>query len=74
MPKDWGNPSIQRLIDTGWLTGHLDGNHGELYPKAEEFSLEGVPYISANNFSNGIIDFEQCKKLPLERAKSLKKA
>jgi type I restriction enzyme S subunit len=51
----------------------LDGNHGELYPRAEEFSDEGVPYIAANDFVDGVVDFSNCKHLPQERAKKFRK-
>ena len=52
---------------------HLDGNHWELYPKSSEFSLSGIPYLSANDFSNGIVDFTVCKYLSKERALKFKK-
>lgn len=67
--------SIQEMIDQQFIVGHLDGNHGELYPKAEEFSQnkEGIPYITANDFISGSVDFSRCKRLPIERARLFKK-
>ena len=73
LPSDWSEIKIQKLLDKGLLIDHLDGNHGELYPSAEEFSDEGIPYVSANNFSNGVVDLNGCKKLPEVRAKQFKK-
>ena len=70
---DWTTSSIQELIDKKFIVGHLDGNHGSLYPRAEEFSDSGVPYISATSFNNGGIDFGRCKFLPMERAAQFKK-
>lgn len=70
---EWRCASVQSLIDSNIITGHLDGNHGALYPKSEEFSNKGVPYISANDFVNGAVDFEKCKFIPTERAKKFKK-
>ena len=70
---EWRVASIQELIDKKFIVGHLDGNHGSLYPRAEEFSESGVPYISANSFNNGGIDFRRCKYLPKERANQFKK-
>ncbi|WP_221391360.1 restriction endonuclease subunit S [Dyadobacter sp. NIV53] len=70
---DWVEKSIQKLIDENKIISHLDGNHGALYPKAEEFSKEGIPYISANDFISGIIDFSKCKYLPLSKANKFKK-
>jgi len=73
IPIDWQLLKIQKLIDEGYLIDHLDGNHGALYPGAEEFSENGIPYISANNFSNGVVDFYNCKRLPEKRAQKFKK-
>jgi type I restriction enzyme S subunit len=70
---EWEDKSIQKLIDENEIISHLDGNHGALYPKAEEFSKEGIPYISANDFISGLIDFSKCKYLPIGRAKKFKK-
>jgi type I restriction enzyme S subunit len=70
---EWSALTIQELIDKHFIVGHLDGNHGSLYPRADEFSGSGVPYISATNFNNGGIDFERCKYLPVERAAQFKK-
>jgi restriction endonuclease S subunit len=70
---EWEEKSIQELIDSNIIIGHLDGNHGELYPRSDEFSEVGVPYISANDFANGSVDFSKCKHLPEQRAKLFKK-
>ncbi len=70
---EWELSSIQELIDKGLITGHLDGNHGELYPLANEFSSSGVPYISANDFAEGYVDFKRCRYLSESRALKFKK-
>ncbi len=69
----WQKQTVQNLLDEGYLLDHLDGNHGGLYPKAVEFIKEGIPYIAANNFSNGRVDFNLCKYLSKERAGKFKK-
>lgn len=73
--ENWNVMTIQEMIDNHLIIGHLDGNHGELYPKAEEFSpnKEGIPYLSANDFLNGSVDFSKCKRLPIARARLFKK-
>lgn len=43
------------------------------YPRAEEFSDSGVPYISATNFNNGGIDFGRCRYFSTKRAAQFKK-
>ena len=65
--------TLQELIDKGYITYHLDGNHGGDYPRSEEFVASGVPYISANCIVNGEIDFSKAKFLTSERAGKLRK-
>ena len=31
--NEWIKTKIQTLIDSNYITSHLDGNHGELYPR-----------------------------------------
>ncbi|WP_339625175.1 restriction endonuclease subunit S [uncultured Winogradskyella sp.] len=69
----WDFPLIQKLIDEQIIVSHLDGNHGSLYPRREEFTEKGIPYVTANDFINGYVDFSNSKRLPLERAKKFKK-
>lgn len=70
---EWNEERIQELIDRQAIIGHLDGNHGELYPRANEFSNAGIPYISANDFVTGFMSFSGCKYLPTQRALQFKK-
>ena len=61
------------MIDRGWITYHLDGNHGGQYPRSDEFVSSGVPYISANCIVNGYVDFSNAKFVTTERAKQFRK-
>ena len=72
-PKGYYVATLQELIDKGYITYHLDGNHGGDYPKSEEFVDSGVPYISANCIANGEIDFSKAKYLTPDRAGKLRK-
>ena len=69
----WEKNSIQYFMDKKYILDQMDGNHGELYPKSEEFSIDGIPYVSSTDFSSGEVDFNSCKRLPLPRAKLFKK-
>ena len=64
---------LSEMLEKGWITSHLDGNHGGNYPKKSEFISSGVPYISANCIVDGEIDVALSKFLPEERADTLKK-
>lgn len=68
VPEDWEVLSIQKFIDRSIIIDHVDGNHGALYPKTEEFVDFGVPYVGANALTNNRIDFSKCKYLKRERA------
>ncbi|WP_299124111.1 restriction endonuclease subunit S [uncultured Tenacibaculum sp.] len=71
--KEWEVVKIETLLNENRIISHLDGNHGGLYPKSHEFSNEGTPYISANSFLNNKVNFNKCKRLPLNRALKFKK-
>lgn len=73
IPESWEVIKIDDLLESKRIISHLDGNHGELYPKANEFTEDGIPYISANCFANGKVDFSLCKKLPENRAALFRK-
>lgn len=69
----WHKEDIGALIERGLILEQIDGNHGELYPKSEEFVSSGVPYLSANCIVNGRVDLSKAKYLTPERAATLKK-
>jgi type I restriction enzyme S subunit len=73
IPEDWEVNTVQNLIDDNSIVGHLDGNHGALYPKSNEFKLVGVPYVGANDFYRGKVYFEKCKYVSPERASLFQK-
>ena len=73
IPEDWDVITIDEALSKKMIIDQMDGNHGELYPKSHEFSQDGVPYVGATDFYDGIIDYKSCKKLPLGRAKKFKK-
>lgn len=73
IPVEWEVIQIKDLIESGLILKHSDGNHGSLYPKANEFIAEGIPYISANSLKNGIVDLKMAKYLSVERASKFKK-
>lgn len=70
---EWPEYKLQKLLDMGWITYHLDGNHGSDYPRANEFVESGVPYISANCVVDGRIDFTNAKYVTEARANRFRK-
>ncbi len=73
IPEDWEVISIRDALEGKYILDQMDGNHGELYPKSHEFSQFGIPYIGANDFSMGVVNYKSCKYLPEKRAKKFKK-
>ncbi|MFZ2958554.1 MAG: restriction endonuclease subunit S [Candidatus Ozemobacteraceae bacterium] len=73
IPEDWGVFAIQDLIDNSSIVGHLDGNHGALYPQSHEFKEFGVPYITANDLRGHSVSLKNCKFLSEERARRFRK-
>lgn len=68
IPEEWQIISLQTMMEDGIIISHLDGNHGELYPKTTEFIDRGVLYLSANCIEDGKINFRKAKHLSLDRA------
>lgn len=69
----WERVQLADLLSRGWITGHLDGNHGSDYPRKEEFVDAGVPYIAASAIRDGVVDFSEAKYLSPQRAASIRK-
>jgi type I restriction enzyme S subunit len=61
------------LLEGNILTALKDGNHGEQYPRKEEFKRTGVPYLSASSISDdGDIDLSSCPCLSAERSSQMR--
>lgn len=72
-----GNPwikyTVQELIDKKFIDSPMDGNHGELHPKVSDYVTTGIPFVMANNLSNGFVDLTQCAFITEKQAKTLRK-
>ena len=56
-----------------YIEAPMDGNHGEIHPKVSDYVSSGVPFIMANNLSDGFVDLSQCAFITEKQAKSLRK-
>lgn len=65
--------TISQLVKKGIIEKPLDGNHGEIHPKSEDFVNSGVPFIMASDIDNGIIDYSNCNFITRKQADSLRK-
>lgn len=63
---------VQNCVENKWIDAPFDGNHGEIHPKASDYTAEGVPFIMARDLLNGKVDLQNCKHISLQHAKSLR--
>jgi type I restriction enzyme S subunit len=73
IPEAWSCLTVEKLVDEKVLAKPLDGNHGNIHPKSSDYVHYGIPFVMANNFANGKVDFESCKFITKERAGRLHK-
>ena len=59
--EKWQRLSLETLLERGWIVSHLDGNHGNDYPRREEFISSGVPYLSANCLESDSVNMSLAK-------------
>jgi type I restriction enzyme S subunit len=65
--------SIESALDQNVLLVHKDGNHGSLYPRADDFGDEGVPFVSAKSISGtGFIEDRLTERLSETKAAALR--
>lgn len=65
--------TVRELVAHKVLERPLDGNHGEIHPKGEDFVVEGVPFIMATDVNSGQVDYVTCKFITAKQADSLRK-
>lgn len=65
--------TIGELLAKGILLLHKDGNHGSLYPRANEFGESGIPFLSAKCISeDGDLLYGDVQYLSEGKARKLK--
>ena len=73
IPEDWKYTTVSQLVRDGILEKPLDGNHGNIHPKSEDFVSFGIPFVMANNVQDGRVDLSNCKFIREHQANSLQK-
>ena|SRR6202011_5004087 len=71
-PATWAWLKIRELVGLGAIFDVQDGNHGELYPRTEDFGEIGVPYISAEHVINDRVQIASAPRLKQEKAKQVR--
>lgn len=73
MSSEWRETTVETLIAEGVLAPPLDGNHGEIHPKAKDFVDSGIPFIMASDMKDGQVDTTGCAFITHEQASRLRK-
>ena len=73
VPESWEVLTIQEIVDREIIDKPIDGNHGEIHPKAADFVPDGIPFIMASDLKGGEINLKECNFLTKERADRLRK-
>lgn len=71
--SEWQELQIKDLIQKGIIEKPLDGNHGEIHPKGEDFVESGIPFVMASDINGGKVDLKTCKFITEQQASSLRK-
>ena len=71
--SEWQELQVKDLIQQGIIEKPLDGNHGEIHPKGEDFVASGIPFVMASDINEGKVDLESCKFITEQQASSLRK-
>ncbi|MFV7441348.1 restriction endonuclease subunit S [Acinetobacter pittii] len=73
LPKGWAIKTVAELVTDKIIEKPLDGNHGGIHPKASDYVESGVPFIMASDLEAGRVNFNSCKYISVEQAKTLRK-
>ncbi|MDT8907477.1 restriction endonuclease subunit S [Pseudomonas prosekii] len=74
IPDSWTYKTVDQLYQSGHIFDYADGNHGSFYPRKEEFSDDGVVFLTAAQITDsGSILWEDCPKLSHKKAAQLTK-
>jgi type I restriction enzyme S subunit len=65
--------TVADLISKKIIEKPLDGNHGEIHPKGNDFVELGVPFVMASDINDGRIDYSKCKYITEKQANELRK-
>ena len=65
--------TVSDLVAARIISSPMDGNHGEIHPKADDYVPDGIPFVMASDLLAGNIDFQKCKFIEKKLADNLRK-
>lgn len=69
----WRSCTIGDLVKEKVIAPPMDGNHGDIHPKGNDFTASGIPFVMASDINDSIIDLVECKYISKDQADSLRK-
>ena len=69
----WEEQTVGYWVSLGYIDSPVDGNHGEVHPKASDYVSSGVPFVMANNLIDGFVDYSSCAFITEKQTNTLRK-
>ena len=69
----WRTCTIGDLVKEKVIFPPMDGNHGEIHPKGDDFVSEGIPFVMASDINDSLINLKECKSITKNQADGLRK-
>lgn len=69
----WRSCTIGDLVKEKVIAPPMDGNHGDIHPKGDDFTASGIPFVMASDINDSIIDLLGCKFISKDQADRLRK-
>ena len=73
IPEEWQIKTVEELVTLQILEKPMDGNHGGIHPKQDDYVSVGIPFIMASDINEGTIDLINCKFIKKSQADTLQK-
>jgi type I restriction enzyme S subunit len=71
-PAEWEWRTVRELVEYGAILDFQDGNHGSLYPRATDFSENGVQFLTAQQVFDNRVLLDKTPRLNLAKARLLR--
>ncbi|MGL4759557.1 MAG: restriction endonuclease subunit S, partial [Patescibacteria group bacterium] len=65
--------TVNQLVLENIIFKPIDGNHGNIHPKSNDYVNSGVPFVMASDIENGKIKLEKIKYISNDQASKLQK-
>jgi type I restriction enzyme S subunit len=57
---EWPIYTVHQLVELGVMERPMDGNHGSIHPKTNDYVESGIPFIMASDLKGGRVDLINC--------------